>query len=311
MGGRTGYAVVVPTRNRPDYLPGLFDAIATQGTKARAVVVVDASDEEVRPDVARAVESVSTEWRFVSADTPSAPAQRNMGSKVACEEFDDVEYVLFLDDDVRPAPDYVDRLLRLLESDTVGVVGGVSGVSQWTRTEAPRWYRVYSRFFWLSAEKPGALLRSGVNVPVSASSRGIAKADWLFGCSMWRRSVLERYQFNGSMPGGALYDDVEFSARVGREHILLVDPEARLDHLLAVEGRPDMRTHYHRWVRNRWEVVSRIYPGPLGGFAFWWSTLGEAVLVGRHAVVGNRDYRERLAGLASGVRGTLRHERMV
>jgi len=311
MGVGAKYAVIIPTRNRPDYLPDLFEAIARQGTKVRAVVVVDASDLDLRPEVEKAVVSAPVECRLIASDIPSAPAQRNLGATAVREEFPDIEYLLFLDDDVRPALDYVDRLLRLLESDTVGVVGGVSGVSQWTEKAVPRWYRIYSRIFLLAADRPGALLRSGVNIPVSASSGTITEVDWLFGCSMWRRSILERYEFHRDMPGGALCDDVEFSARVGREHMLLVDPEARLDHLLALEGRPDMRTHYHRWVRNRWEVVSVIYPGVLGAVAFWWSTLGEALLIGRHAVVGNRNYRERLAGLVSGTRGTLRHDRMV
>ena len=122
--------------------------------------------------------------------------------------------------------------------------------------------------------------------------------------------MLERFRFRQDMPGGALYDDVEFSARIGLEYGLLVDPAAHLEHLLAAEGRPDMRTHYHRWMRNRFCVVDEVYGDFWSKAAFWWCSLGTAAQVARHAATNSSDYRERLAGLVSGANAIRRGESM-
>jgi GT2 family glycosyltransferase len=300
-------AVVVPTRNRASYLPGLLASLEKQYFRPARITVVDSSDDQTASATREAIAQTTIPTEYVHTRIASAPAQRNLGVD-AVRRVGDPPYVLFLDDDVRPAPDYLRRLVALLESDTVGAIAGASGVSGWTHPQLSARRRIFLRLFALDGDKAGRLLRSGVNLPVPSDTQDPVLVDWLFGCSLWRTSVFDRHRFRDDMPGGALYDDVEFSARIGRSHALVVDPQARLEHLLAHEGRADMRLHYHRWMRNRHAVVKAVFGTRSATAAYWWSSMGTALSVGRHALTDSGDYRERLTGLVTGAIAVLRQE---
>lgn len=296
-------ALVVATRNRPQLLSVLLDRLKEQELRPTPVVVVDSSDLDVRDKVRDAVTRAAVPAVYVHSDVASLPRQRNLGIEWLEAHSPDTQLVQFLDDDVAPAPDYVRRLATLLRTDTVGAIAGVSGIS--LELEPPRRLigRTYRRAFGLWSPREGVLLPGGHNIPVSRPADGAdpdpIEVDWLFGCSMWRRDVVSRLRFCDGMPGGALFEDVEFSARASRLGQLVVDPGARLVHALASEGRVDTCHHHRRWVRNRYEVVRAM--GPRGSrWWFWWSTLGYAAAIGRHAARGDADYRRALHGVIDG-----------
>jgi GT2 family glycosyltransferase len=303
-------AVVVPTRNRSGYLPALFASLEQQDLKPASITVVDSSDDGAVGATREALAAMSIPSMYIHTQTACLPAQRNLGVE-AVRRDQDPAYIGFVDDDVRLASDYLRRLAAVLESDTVGAIAGASGVSEWTRPQLRMRRRMLLRLFGLdhSKSEPGRLLPSGINLAVPSDTVGPVLTDWLFGCCMvWRAGVFDRYRFRDDMPGGALYEDVEFSARVGLSHALVVDPQARLVNLLADEGRPDMRLHYYRWMRNRHAVVQSVFGTRSASAAYWWSSFGTALLVGRHAVVGSADYPERFAGLVTGAIDVLRQK---
>ncbi|MFF7879533.1 glycosyltransferase family 2 protein [Streptomyces sp. NPDC020794] len=303
-------ALVVPTRNRAGYLPELFSSLQRQDLKPTLVMVVDSSDEGHARDAARAaVEDAALPCEYLHTRTASAPAQRNIGVK-AVRRVLETSYIAFADDDVRLAPDYLRRLVTVLEGDTVGAVMGASGVSQGEITPLPLHWRVYRRVFGLAGGKAGGLMPSGINIPVPPETEAPVLTDWLFGCSMWRTRVFDTFAFRDDMPGAALYDDVEFSARVSRSHALVVDPRARLVHLLAEEERPDVRLHHHRWMRNRHAVVEAVFATRRASAAYWWASFGFGLLAGLRAATGSAEQRERFVGLLTGTLGVLRQEPM-
>lgn len=292
--------VVIATRNRPQHVIDLLSALADQEHVPEAVVVVDSSDASQAPASGLGTGS-GLNVRHKTLERASLPHQRNVGAEIAIAA--GAEVICFLDDDVRPRPDYLRRLADLLERDTVGVVGGVSGTSGWTQAVLKTTHTLYNRLFLLAGRADGRILRSGYNMPVDAVDPGVHSAQWLFGCSMWRADVLRQYRFHDNLPGSALFEDVEFSLRVGKEYLLLVDTSAHLDHLLEMEGRPDMRLHYERIARNRAEVVRAMGGGVLRWLAFWWSVTGDAARLLRH-VHSSGDYRYRLRGLVRGAMAT-------
>lgn len=294
-------AVVIPTRNRPWHVMELVTALTAQELLPCAVVVVDSSPEHARMRSTE-VRCEAFDVRIETVSTASLPFQRNVGARAALEA--DVDAVCFLDDDVRPKPDYLKRLAEVLMRDTVGVVAGVSGTSGWSPTVKPFHTRLYDRVFCLSGPADGRVLKSGINMPVDADLPGLHRAEWLFGCSMWRAEILKKRAFHDGLPGQALCEDVEFSVRAGKDSLLVVDTAARLDHLLEVTGRPSLGLHYQRFVRNRAEVVKAMGSGWIGRCAFWLSVVGTAVRLARHCH-SSADYRERLVGLLRGVLATI------
>lgn len=295
-------AVVIATRNRPNHLPQVLQAVMAQDLTPVGIVVADSSDDPLFRSL-RVPPDTTTPVLHERVTEASLPHQRNIGCAVAFARFDP-EFICFIDDDVRPSRDYLSRLAHLLNRDTVDAIAGVSGTSGWTRTSVRRRYALFNRLFLLSGAADGRMLRSGYNMPVDALSGGVQTAQWLFGCSMWRSSILRQYRFHDGLVGSALFEDVEFSIRVGKSYGLLVDTSARLEHLLEQDQRPGNRLHYERLIRNRAEVIKALRPDKGGWLAFWWSALGDILLVVRH-IHSSSDYRERLSGLLRGVARTV------
>ncbi|MBI5104898.1 MAG: glycosyltransferase [Solirubrobacterales bacterium] len=90
-------AVVVPSHGRPLRLRWLLDALAAQTVDARVVVVTDDADP---PEVPAAVQLLRV--------GPCGPARkRNAGWRAV-----EADLVAFTDDDCRPAPTWLEELLR-------------------------------------------------------------------------------------------------------------------------------------------------------------------------------------------------------
>jgi GT2 family glycosyltransferase len=304
-------AVVVATRNRPRQLAQLLAELPRQLLVPSAVVIVDSSDTQHRPDVERIAAQAGFPVRLEFTDVASLPSQRNAGVASLLAHETPVDLVQFLDDDVSPRADYMLRLASLFARDTVGAVAGASGISLDRLPVRNSLVAFYRRFFGLYSPRGGALLPGGHNMPVAVPTGrdAVVEADWLFGCSMWRLPVLRSSRFSDVMPGGALFEDVEFSVRARRAGRLVVDTGARIEHALAAEGRPDTRTHHQRWVRNRYAVV--VAMGRDGSKVwFWWSTLGYFLAIARHLLGRDAEYRQAALGLLDGSLAVLRRRPM-
>jgi hypothetical protein len=150
----------------------------------------------------------------------------------------------------------------------------------------------------------GRVTASGLNIPINVHDQGPQFSEWLFGCSLWKSKIFENVRFPETLPGGALFDDVIFSVRARKFGRLLVDPSAKLIHLVSILNRPNDKLHAIRKVRNRFEVVKLLKPKIMVITVFWWSIFGELYFLSRHALpfflgYGNAD-NERYANMLKG-----------
>ena len=224
-------ALVLCTRDRPDDVAGALTTIAAQSRAPEMVAIVDSSRSTATREIVRARGSSwpSSRPPIHVPSEPSLTHQRRVG--LTCTVSD---VVLFVDDDVRLALDYVDAVMRVFESDTAQEIGGVGGLD----VGAPsRRAFVLDRLFGLESRRQGAMLRSGRNVPVTTDPGGMLDVDWLSGAAMsFRRALLEReppdeerFPFEG--------EDAELSFRIGRHARLVVEPRAQYLHLESAPNR--------------------------------------------------------------------------
>lgn len=117
-GPRSTVSVVIPTRNRAESLSRLLGALAAQARRPEEIVIVDASERPASESALRRDHDLPV---TVVPATPALCAQRNEGiGRVSGS------YVLLLDDDIEPPPDYVERLAAFLdEHPEEGAVTGV------------------------------------------------------------------------------------------------------------------------------------------------------------------------------------------
>jgi glycosyltransferase involved in cell wall biosynthesis len=115
-------SVVVPTRNRPDLLRSLLNALAAQATdrlRFEVIVADDGSAEPTRTLLARAPEEMPYELTVVRLDGAGAPAARNAAWRVARAPL-----IAFTDDDCQPAPQWLEAGVRAWGGDPQRVVQG-------------------------------------------------------------------------------------------------------------------------------------------------------------------------------------------
>lgn len=133
---RSAVAVVVPARNEAESLPHLLGSLARQLRPGDEFIVVDDhSDDETR-SVAQTAGAV------VLAAPELTPGW--LGKPNACwhgAQNTTAPVLLFVDADVRPAPDLIDRVAAAISLDS----GSLVSVQPWHQTE--RWYEQVSVLF--------------------------------------------------------------------------------------------------------------------------------------------------------------------
>ncbi len=224
-------ALVLCTRDRPDDVEGVLTTIAAQTRVPEMVAVVDSSRSTATREIVR-IHGSSWPSSRPPIHVPSEPSlthQRRVG--LTCSISD---VVLFVDDDVRLAHDYVDAVMQVFEGDDAQVIGGVGGFDVGAQPRRVQWL---DQLFGLDSRREGAVLPSGRNIPVVTPPDGLLDVDWLSGAAMsYRRALLEReppdetrFPFEG--------EDVDLSFRIGRHARLVVAPNAQYLHLESQTNR--------------------------------------------------------------------------
>jgi glycosyltransferase involved in cell wall biosynthesis len=297
------YSVVVPTKDRPEHVAATIEVLLDQTRVPERVVVADASAavHDPAPDLASRARHLGVDL-VVVASRPSVHAQRNLGVERV-----ETPIVLFLDDDVRIPPNYMEALLARWETRGVMAFGGIQG----TPADVPRQStlgRIVRRVAMLSYVDPRGeamtLRRSGkvrfvpeprgdVHVPVLASGATAYRTD------LARAHPFEE-RFAGYSPGG----DLEMAARVAADASLVQTPDVHWTHLWD----PRERVSASRWyVRGRCETyfrLRRLDRSPLTLGAFSLSLVADSGLALADSIR-ERDLRH-VQGFIRGVFETLR-----
>ena len=104
-------SVVVPTRNRPDQVPGCVESILANGGDDYDVVVVDQSDDDATE---RAMKALLEDPRvtYVHSDERGVAKARNLGWRSSSSSI-----IIYTDDDCRVPPGWVEGLRASLAGD--------------------------------------------------------------------------------------------------------------------------------------------------------------------------------------------------
>lgn len=290
-------AYVVPTYNRPDDLRLLFESLVAQTDAPDQIIVVDASDAPA-DGLSADFPQLAVDW--VRVRPPSLARQRNLGMAAVRADIDVAGY---LDDDLELEPEATARMRRFW-SQAGDEVGGAAFAITNQRVAAGR----LDRLFGHSGSSPGAVLRSGfaVSIPFFTET---TRTEWLYGgATMWRRRVIDAFQYDEWYIGHGYLEDVDFSYRVSRRFALYVVGDARTAHWHR-PMRPDRMTAF-----GRQQIVNRLYfIRKMRSFstpAIVWGLIGVFV-VNLYAAIrtGDRGGLKRFAGNLRGLAQALRDPR--
>jgi GT2 family glycosyltransferase len=281
--------LVICTRNRPDELLIALRSIGRQSRLPAGVIVVDASDDERSAAVLEHwKDEIATAGISVTrvAANPCLPAQRNLAARLSV-----ADVLHFIDDDVTLDCAYLAEIARVFENDRLHRILGVGGLIQ---NQPPHRPRLWRRLAMLDSKLEGVVLRSGINVMVTAAKEP-RYVDWLSGCSMsYRRDVVLEHKFDESLAGYALMEDVDFGYRSHHDGSLVLQPHATLVHHVSENGRWDHKQRQRTAIYRRgWFVRKNLTPSAM--LAFWWSVVASITVDALLAMATGRRHGLRVA----------------
>ena len=122
----------------------------------------------------------------------------------------------------------------------------------------------------------GKILASGYRsqMPDINQFSGLKKVEWVNGGNFAiRKNIIEKYRFNEDMETlpYVLGEDLELSARIGKEHEIYLNSDHKLLHLRSPLGvKINQRQRFMSMVTNFYRIAN------IRGnkFAYWWSIIG-------------------------------------
>lgn len=210
------------------------------------------------------------------------------------------DLVTFFDDDVAPAPDYLERIQEALahRPKALGAMGMVSGYSRLGKGKA-----AIARLFGLNRRtSKDVRLLPNLNTCYPLDLDAPTECDWLWGCNLtMRREVLDVVQFDRQFIRYSLKEDIKLSldarrAFPGRRFLFV--PDARVEEQRSDAGRIAPADVARMNVIHRHYILRQHgLRAPLGSLGLVWSDLGSLAV---YAVSKPREFPARLWGTARG-----------
>jgi glycosyltransferase involved in cell wall biosynthesis len=293
-------SIIIPTRNRPDLLQRLIQNLENELQGDFEIIIVDSSDCDKQSTNLRSKSGIN----YFITPIKSAAAQRNIGLSLVNRP----DFIFFLDDDVLPTNLYFEKSLKLFEHcEIVGVSGVVVSTKYHHTRVAPRGLiGIYMRVFQLDSKKDGALLKSGVNIPVRNPDSGVNEVEWLIGCSVWRYSAIGSTRFESDFWGQSLGEDVIFSVRMRRKGKLVTDTRIQLLHDESEIERPLKQEFWKMWIKNRYRLISVAEFKTTGRVVYWWANVGQLLILIYMRFLNKNYARGSIRGLIDGTYEVLR-----
>lgn len=213
-------AIVVPTKSRPHKIENMLASLVKQTKKPGVLVIIDSGGESKE-----VVSKFSSKLNIVYRNTNIVGqiAQRNLGVNLV-----DKKYLLtaYMDDDIVLESDAINCMISCWnskEKETAGIGFTI------TNNQGYKNGFIY-KICGMGSDRPGAVLNSGYNVPVTTDNQNI-QTNWLCGgATVWRSRVIKENLHRAVKSKWAICEDIIFSYPISKEYPLYVCKKARVSH---------------------------------------------------------------------------------
>jgi len=217
------FAILIPTRNRPNELSILLRSIQ-KSTRLPKQVVVIASGQGVAHILDEF--SKSLEITYLHTAVTGQIAQKRIGVELVSKE---VDWCLFLDDDLILEECAIDLALSAARSyekrDIIGIGLSLPPLSR--ALNVAKGNEKLLELFKLSSSHPGEVLRSG-HATSYLQETSVIETQWLNGASMWKVEHVKTYGRDLPSTPYAACEDLIFSYPLSKQGTLIYVPEAKL-----------------------------------------------------------------------------------
>jgi GT2 family glycosyltransferase len=258
---RQKVSVIIPTKDRKAALEITVRTLLDQTRMADELIIVDQSQT---PSL---LQTSSLPLKYIHNSKITGLCQaRNEGMKQATGDI-----WLFLDDDVVLEPDFIEKLLIAYASGATAVSGIITNYSA-----PPITQRIWAAVFQLGPfhdERQTVYWRAD-----RLRNAEPIRVRQLTGALMsFRADEIRGLQFDENLQGGCFAEDIDFCARLPRNSVVLIAPQARLVHKRSPLGRStshwlDLHAQGANYMRQRhWRS------GLWNNLCFAWLNVGYAL----------------------------------
>lgn len=217
------FAVLIPTRNRPEKVAKLLSSVASSNRKPLQVIII-ASGDDIWPTIAQFSDSLPITYSYTTSRGQTA--QKEIGISMINPR---AEWCLFLDDDLLVTPNTIDNAFEAISSNIIGEVIGV-GLSLPPTTRAGDVnfiLRGTANFFGIKTNPPGRVFKNG-HASSYLQEKEVIETQWLNGASLWKSECLDTYGKGFPSTSYAACEDLIFSYPLSKIGKLIYAPSANL-----------------------------------------------------------------------------------
>ena len=217
-------AILIPTRNRPIHITNLLHSVTESMLKPEEIIVIS-SGNDISVEISRFSNLIPISHTHIEGR--GQILQKKIGIQMISDQID---WVLFLDDDLLLQRDSLSALTTSLENmknEYIGVGLNLVFDSSGQKIKNNSFYRKVRSLINLYA--PGQISRGGQNINYMQSNVCL-ETQWLNGASAWRAHAAKLY--NAPLLTGkyAVYEDVLFSTSMRKHGKLIFNPNIILEH---------------------------------------------------------------------------------
>lgn len=218
--------VLIPTKDRPKCVEQLLISLLNSTVKPTQIVIVS-SGENISDVVGPFQEFLHIS--YVHSSTGGQVYQKMVGIRLLSPELD---WVMFLDDDVLVDANCIANALHEIERLTIAEKRNVAGVglalpSLSRANHVNPIVKIIGKIFLISNEKPGHVYLNGHAASYS-NSKEILTTEWLNGASIWKLGSVRNYGAGIISTKYAACEDLIFSYYKRHKGELVYLPNARL-----------------------------------------------------------------------------------
>jgi len=258
-------AFIIPTKDREESLKCLLASIQGQEQRPQQIIIVDASEKPNKNEhINKEFDQLHID--FIKTYPPSLTKQRNIGLKNIQS---DIDLIGFLDDDIEFESGSIKEMMSFWMNSCDELGGTVFNVV----TDKPSKLFWPKQIFFMGNKKPGIMLRSGYNTKICPASKDLFTQWLLGGVTIWKKEVVDKFKFDEWFKGYGLFEDLEYSYRVGKHFKLAVVSNARVRHKYLGIDRKDNFQFGKMEIINRQHIVKNN--PELSMILFFWASFGQ------------------------------------
>jgi GT2 family glycosyltransferase len=207
-------AALIATRDRPKNLMVLLNSLQFSSKKFDQIVIVSSGLK-----ISNLIQSYKFKIDHIHLEGLGQAKQKIQGIRMIEK---DIDWVLFLDDDVTMTEQAFDTLIAdYIENPQYNSYSGFG--LKINNLYIPKRSKILKKlmlFFRLQTNLPGSVSKSG-HVQEYQSCQNDVETMWLNGVSAWKTCVLHEYKPELADLGYSAFEDVNFSYKISRSKKLL------------------------------------------------------------------------------------------